>query len=364
MSDHEFPLLIDPEWLDGEPPFEAVVGVWADGRFSSNPEYRPRFPESPSDPVDAVLRLAATGEAGAAQLRAVLRESTFELAMNGDGRPLVVGSCVIVATSAPHRERVPAPGWRTIGFEDLAGEHDVLVNPGGPAPARLAATFFLETAVSFFPVPPADLPYLTSVPPVVDETAGGVLDHLDLALLEVLDRPHTTGVWRCWQVTTGPDDQASASRVYLIETTRPAVADRGRQALAAAGHAASVEAYQPGGPLSEYQWAARSSAALIWAPHPAGPVRLAAVSGPPAVLDDDEIRPFVTYLRSAPALTAGLRTDGEWIWPADQADQALEDGTLSDPGLLRHLRRRAAEPREPAGAVAVHRALVALTTAR
>ena len=357
-----FPLLIDPEWADGEPPFEAVVGVWADGRFRSNPEYRPRFPESPSDPVDAVLRLGDT-----AQLRAVLEDATFELAMNGDGRPLVVRSPddrpgLIVATSAPHRERVPAPAWRTIGLDELPGEHDVLVNPGGPAPVRLAASFFLGTAVTFVPVPPADLPYLTSVPAVVDETAGGVLDHLDLALLEVLDLRHTSGVWRCWRVTTGPGDQAAAVRVYVIETTQPG-ASAGRRALAAAGHAAEVEVYPPGGPLSEYQWAARSSAALIWAPHPAGPVRLAGDSGPPAMLDEDELAGVVTYLRSAPALAAGLRTDGEWIWPADLADRALEEGTLGDPDLLRHLRQRAAEPRDPADAVALHRALVALIAA-
>lgn len=161
MSD--FMLLIDPEW-DGEdpdePPFEAVIGMWptgpdgALGRFRSNPEYLPRSEDSPSDPADALLRLTTGGAAETAQLQAVLRDVTFELAMNGDGRPLIVRSpddvrCVIVATSEPHRQRVPAPGWRMIDLDELVAvtgeDHDALFNPGGPAPVRLAADFLRAT---------------------------------------------------------------------------------------------------------------------------------------------------------------------------------------------------------------------------
>lgn len=76
--------------------------------------------------------------------------------MNGDGRPLVVSApdderCVVVATGEPHREPVPAPGWRLLDLAELArvaGDGDVLVNPGGPAPARLAAAFLHETAAT------------------------------------------------------------------------------------------------------------------------------------------------------------------------------------------------------------------------
>ncbi|GLY00692.1 type VII secretion system-associated protein [Actinoplanes sp. NBRC 101535] len=165
MSD-DFLLLIDPAWADedGDPPFEAVIGMWpveadgAMGRFRSNPEYFPRFEDSPSDPVDALLRLALDGEVEMAQLRTVLRDSTFDLAMNGDGNPLVDRSpddvrCVIVATSAPHRQRVAAPDWRLVDLDQLlvitADEgYDALVNPGGPAPVRLAADFLRQTARS------------------------------------------------------------------------------------------------------------------------------------------------------------------------------------------------------------------------
>jgi hypothetical protein len=219
----------------------------------------------------------------------------------------------------------------------------------------------------FLPFPPADLPlYATSAPLVVDETVGGLLDDLDRALLDVLDLLRTAGVWRCWRVTTGPGDTATAVRVYLVEALLPddrlpAVADRGQRALAAAGHAAPVEVYRPDMPLPAYHWAARSRSALIWAPHPAGEVRLAAsVADAPLPLDDDEILPIVTYLRSAPALTAQLRTDGAWVWPAELAGRVLEDGALADPDLLRHLRRRRIEPASPPDAVAAHRALAAL----
>ncbi|SDT56457.1 type VII secretion system-associated protein [Actinoplanes derwentensis] len=160
----DFLLLVDPEWEsdDEEPPFEAVIGMWpvepdgTMGRFRSNPEYFPRFEESPSDPIDALLRLALSGETEMAQLRTVLRDSTFELAMNGDGNPLVDRSpddvrCVIVATSAPHRQRVAAPEWRLTDLDQLlavtaAEGYDALFNPGGPAPVRLAVDFLREAA--------------------------------------------------------------------------------------------------------------------------------------------------------------------------------------------------------------------------
>ncbi|GIE81817.1 hypothetical protein Aph02nite_77670 [Actinoplanes philippinensis] len=159
-------LLVDPEWESdeegAEPPIEAVVGVWpvgpdgTTGRFRSNPEYFPHFEESPSDPVDAMLRLALDGDTEMARLRTVLCDSTFALAMNGDGNPLVDRSpddvlCVIVATSAPHRARVAAPDWRLTDLDQLlavtaAEGYDALVNPGGPAPARLTVDFLRETA--------------------------------------------------------------------------------------------------------------------------------------------------------------------------------------------------------------------------
>ncbi|MEE3921194.1 hypothetical protein V2I01_32260 [Micromonospora sp. BRA006-A] len=205
-------------------------------------------------------------------------------------------------------------------------------------------------------------------PPVVDETAGGTVDDLDRALLDVLDPARTAGVWRCWRITREPNGTVDAVRVYLVEATvpddeLPAVADRGQRALADAGHAAPVEVYRPDLPLPACQWTARSRSALIWAPQPPGEVRLAAGWDARLPVDDDEVAAFVTHLRSAPALTAHLRTDGAWVWPADVADRLLDEGPLADEGLLWHLRRCRADPPEPAGAVAVHRALAALVRA-
>ncbi|MEU8337291.1 hypothetical protein AB0J77_16835 [Micromonospora tulbaghiae] len=226
-----------------------------------------------------------------------------------------------------------------------------------------------DPAALFVPFPPTDLPlYATTAPLVVDETAGGTVDGLDRVLLDVLDPARTAGVWRCWRITRGPDDTVHAVRVYLVEATAPddelpTISDRGQRALTDAGHAAPVEVYRPDLPLPAYQWAARSRSALVWAPQPPGEVRLAADGDARLPVDDDEIAPFVTHLRSAPAPTAHLRTDGAWVWPAALADRLLDEGALADEGLLRHLRRCRADPPPPAGAVAVHRALAALVRA-
>jgi hypothetical protein len=158
-------LLMDPEWErregDETPPMRAVVGLWpmhADGsmgRFRSNPEYVPLRPESPTDPIDALLRLAMRGDARMEQVQLVLRDTLIDLAMNGDGRPLVVRSpddvpCVVIATSGQHQQRVFAPEWHRIELETLverlADGIDVMINPNGPAPVRLTGGFLRHTA--------------------------------------------------------------------------------------------------------------------------------------------------------------------------------------------------------------------------
>lgn len=160
--EEEFLLLVDPEWQeedgDDAPPFEAVIGVWprlpdgTPGEFRPNPEYVPRYENSPADPIDAALRLAVSGDVEVAQLMAVWRECRVEVAMNGDGRPMVVRSdddvlCATVATSATHRQRLFSPDWREVGpaelLELLADGTDVLVNPGSPAHVRLTYDFLV-----------------------------------------------------------------------------------------------------------------------------------------------------------------------------------------------------------------------------
>ncbi|MGI5499186.1 type VII secretion system-associated protein [Lentzea sp. CA-135723] len=157
-------LLLDPAWRPPDPhavpPVEAVVGTWPAeddgglGRFRANPRYRPSSVDSPSDPLDAVLRLALRGLAEAGLVQLVVRNSTFDLAVNDDGRPFVTRSpddvpCVVVVTGEPHRVHAEAPGWTRIDLDDLvvslADGVDVLVNPGGPAAVRLGGDFVRDT---------------------------------------------------------------------------------------------------------------------------------------------------------------------------------------------------------------------------
>ncbi|MGW5646282.1 type VII secretion system-associated protein [Saccharopolyspora sp. NPDC003752] len=157
-------LLMDPSWTSSSgneaPPIEAVVGLWPVedgcrlGKFRPNPEYAPSEENSPSDPLDAVLRLVLQDRAEVEHIQLVLRDSLFDIAMNGDGRPLVTKSpdevpCVVVATGEPHRRRVSSPDWRRIDLDELvvllADGVDVLFNPAGPASVRLTGDFMRET---------------------------------------------------------------------------------------------------------------------------------------------------------------------------------------------------------------------------
>ncbi|MEU3764987.1 type VII secretion system-associated protein [Amycolatopsis keratiniphila] len=152
-------LLMDPGWEpeteDQRPPIEAIVGLWPieDGRagkFRANPGYVPADENSPTDLLDAALRLVLRGQGGPEQIQVMLRDSLFDIAMNGDGKPLVMKSpddvpCVVVATGEPHRRRVSSPDWRRVDLgelvELLAEDVDVYFNPGGPTAVRLNADF-------------------------------------------------------------------------------------------------------------------------------------------------------------------------------------------------------------------------------
>ena len=101
-----------------------------------------------AEPLDALLRRMMRGDATIEQVQSALRGAPLDLAMNGDGRPLVVRSfddmpCVVVATSAATRAATFAPGWRPVELAELAellpDGIDLLVDPDGPEPVRLAA---------------------------------------------------------------------------------------------------------------------------------------------------------------------------------------------------------------------------------
>ncbi|MCK2244219.1 MULTISPECIES: type VII secretion system-associated protein [unclassified Crossiella] len=157
-------LLMDPEWRPATehepPPLEAVVGLWPVeeggqvGKFRANPEYVPADENSPSDPLDAVLRLVLQGRAEVDHIQLMLRDTLFDIGMNGDGRPLLTRSpddllCVVVASGEQHRRRISSPEWRRIDLDELvvllADGVDVLFNPGGTASVRLTGDFMRET---------------------------------------------------------------------------------------------------------------------------------------------------------------------------------------------------------------------------
>ncbi|MBB4687606.1 type VII secretion system-associated protein [Amycolatopsis jiangsuensis] len=174
MTDDQWVLLVDPEWRpasaqDGDevpsPPSQAVVGGWlvrADGsvsRFEPNPSYDPATGNSPTDPLDAVLRLTARGEADFAQLGAVFRESAFAVAVDADQTPMVAPSpdnipCLLVTTAPAHRRRVRAAGWRPVSPSELLHlldqqeDVDLLLNPGAPGCLRLLADSVREITVA------------------------------------------------------------------------------------------------------------------------------------------------------------------------------------------------------------------------
>jgi hypothetical protein len=154
-------LLMDPAWTasaeESEPPVASIMGLWpvhADGevgRFRANPDYVPSVPGAPADPLDALFRALAARRAVPDQVRLLLRDSEFEMAVGAAGHPLVVRSpddvpCVLVATSPWYRlSSVAAGSWRRVTIEELTDllpdNTDVLFNPGSPGSLRLVATF-------------------------------------------------------------------------------------------------------------------------------------------------------------------------------------------------------------------------------
>ena len=151
-------LLTDTEWVPEsgeEPPLERVLGGWATwadgswGRFQANPAYEPATPDSPTDPVDAVLRMLTRDGRGADELLSVLADTALEIALDANGVALVAEApdgkpSVLVATATVHRDLVQADGWRATDVHEIAGALpesgvDVLLNPNSPASMRLDA---------------------------------------------------------------------------------------------------------------------------------------------------------------------------------------------------------------------------------
>lgn len=153
-------LLFDPAFAVSDEqtdvPTHVILGAWLvdeagnPSRFHPNPEYRPSTPDSPLDPVDAVLRALADGQDVADELSVVLRDSVLGIA-TGEGGTAVVRPApdgvpsVQVTTSYGHRASVGDDvRWLDVTVEELAEALpqqgvDVQLNPGSPASMRVLA---------------------------------------------------------------------------------------------------------------------------------------------------------------------------------------------------------------------------------
>jgi hypothetical protein len=151
-------LLIDPSWQANTPaenlPADAIAGGWmlADdgtttGPFEPNPDYVPRDPTTPTDPLDTVLRMIADGAELGERIIPTLRDAVVHIGCDEQNQPLIGPapdgvSCVPVATAEVHKRRVAADRWFPVAGSKLAEivPHgvDILINPGGPAQFRLA----------------------------------------------------------------------------------------------------------------------------------------------------------------------------------------------------------------------------------
>ncbi|MET8800703.1 type VII secretion system-associated protein [Nocardia sp. NPDC004568] len=149
--------LLDPIWQqsaapDSEPPPEAIVGGWyfdshgERGPFEPNPQYIPAEDSVPTDPVDAVVRLAIDGDDIGAQIAPTLRDAMVEVACDERDQPVVGPApdgtpCLAVVTAAVHKRRIVADRWhRVVGsaLPDLTPVGvDLLLNPGSPTQFRL-----------------------------------------------------------------------------------------------------------------------------------------------------------------------------------------------------------------------------------
>jgi hypothetical protein len=154
-------VLLDPAFEaadEGEQdaPADAVLGGWRvdedgnRGRFQPNPGYRPRSPDSPLDPVDALLRAISDGHDVGASFSATLRDAALGVAVDERGsalvRPAPDGApSVLVTTAFGHRAHLGDDvRWLDVSVEELAAVLprqgvDVLLNPGSTASMRVLA---------------------------------------------------------------------------------------------------------------------------------------------------------------------------------------------------------------------------------
>ncbi|MEC3920258.1 type VII secretion system-associated protein [Nocardia sp. CDC160] len=154
-SDSVWLILPEPEW-DAESPLPsgAMVGGWRlgengrPGPFQPNPHYRPHDGATPTDPLDAVLRLFAAGEDVGHRIVPMVLGAVLQIGCDERGAPRPCRApdgapCVAVVTAEVHKRRVNVDRWLSITGDCLPEltppGADILFNPGGPAQFRLVA---------------------------------------------------------------------------------------------------------------------------------------------------------------------------------------------------------------------------------
>ncbi|MEV6432100.1 type VII secretion system-associated protein [Nocardia sp. NPDC051463] len=152
-------VLADPTWDTSSmtsPPSEMIVGGWmlnddgSIGPFQPNPHFRPSAETVPTDPVDAILRRIAAGENQLGdELVATIRDTVVEIGCDAQGRPLTGKSpdgvdCAVIATAELQKGRIDVDRWVPLHGAELVDAVppgvDILLNPAGRAPFRLAAS--------------------------------------------------------------------------------------------------------------------------------------------------------------------------------------------------------------------------------
>lgn len=147
---------LDPAWTATEaepvPPTTALVGgcrVRPDGTagpFEPNPEYQPFDDQTPTDPIDAIIRRIVAGERLSEELRITIEHSLVEIACRTDDQLFTVDApdgtlCAVMVTAAIQRIGIDAARWKTLVGADLGSiipaRVDILINPIGHAPLRL-----------------------------------------------------------------------------------------------------------------------------------------------------------------------------------------------------------------------------------
>ncbi|GHA52997.1 MULTISPECIES: type VII secretion system-associated protein [Streptomyces] len=143
--------VVDPVWQGtGDPPAWAIVGQWrTDGEgavveWSENPDYRPSPLalgwDDPTDALDAVIQLAATGYGPEEDIDRLLLTAEVAVLVDAQDAPVTASApdgtpVVPVFTSQAQLDRVGALRHRRVQVEDLLPEipfgHELYLNPAG-----------------------------------------------------------------------------------------------------------------------------------------------------------------------------------------------------------------------------------------